>query len=58
MITGWIPVIPAKRSVNRTSRVVFAGAGGSTQAPAARFTWQQSFYWTFRHDLSGLYSVV
>jgi len=33
----WIPVIPAKRSVNRTSRVVFAGVGGSRQARAAQF---------------------
>jgi hypothetical protein len=33
----WMPVIPAKRSVNRTSRVVFAGVGGSRQARAARF---------------------
>jgi hypothetical protein len=58
MITGWIPVIPAKCGVNRTSRVVFAGAGGSTQARAARFTVATILYWIFRHDLSGLYSVV
>jgi hypothetical protein len=43
----WIPVIPAKRSVNRTSRVVFAGVGGSRQARAARFIVATIllFYW-------------